>query len=447
MSEQVLDNGLALASVETDMVPADLPPRWAWKMKWVWPAFHAVFSLLFLFGLWRAGYPEWRTAAIAALFAANWVRNLVFKHLVLPVQAMEKALPCTGPTTAAWLIGLASQFVVVGLSGGLRSPFLVATMGPLSSMLVKFGWSRQTRNALLVMVSGAAALFLLPNAWFGPQVAAPWFARLAGLTLFAAIFLQSSYLIAMTRALSISHERGGRARERMAQEALARARELEQLSAQLSHELKNPLGAIKALVQLSRRDGCDAPARERLEVAENEIERMNGILQEYLSFSRPLDRLRTERLSLGALADEVLELLEAQASASGVTLRRWGESEVEADPRRLREAIFNLVANAIDATPPGGIVEVGVIRRGGRAEVLVSDSGRGMPREVLERVGTPFFTTREQGTGLGVAMARAAFSQHGGSLEYRSEEGRGTTVTGTLPLDSSRRSLGASSAG
>ena len=89
---------------------------------------------------------------------------------------------------------------------------------------------------------------------------------------------------------------------------------------------------------------------------------------------------------------------------------------------------------------------VEIVERGGVAQVEVRDSGRGMPREVLERVGTPFFTTREQGTGLGVAMARAAFRQHGGSLEYQSEEGRGTVVIGTLPVEE-RRAVGASSPG
>jgi signal transduction histidine kinase len=427
------------------MAPADPPPVWAWKFKWVWPAVHGVYSILAVTGLVMAGYPTWRTTVIGALLFANWLRNLVFKHLAPPTT--DKPTECTGSSTMAWLMGLASHFVIVGLSGGLRSPFLIAVMGPLSSMMVKFGWSRETRLAFVIIAVGFADLLILPGWWLGPQVAAPWFARLAGLTLFAAIFLHSSYLVAMTRALNESHEKSDRVRERMAAEALARARELEQLSAQLSHELKNPLGAIKALVQLSKRDACDEASRERLEVAENEVERMNGILQEYLSFSRPLDRLRRERVWLGTLADEVLDLLGAQASGAGVVLRRWGDSDVEADPRRLREALFNLVANAIDATAPGGDVEVQIVRRGTTAEVRVRDSGRGMPREVLDRVGTPFFTTREQGTGLGVAMARAAFAQHGGSLEYDSEEGRGTTVTGTLPLAMERSSFGTPAAG
>jgi signal transduction histidine kinase len=445
MTGPLLESGPALASA-AEMAPDHLP-AWAWRFKWLWPAVHALVAVLFTLGLWRAGYPEWRMLAVATVFAANWARNVIFKLTVLPVRAMEKPMACTGPSTAAWLMGVASQFVIVGLSGGFRSPFLVGTLGPLSSMLVRFGWARETKMAMSVVGLGAAALIVLPAPWLGPQVSAPWFARLAALTLFAVLFLHSSYLIAMTHALNESHGRTDRVRERMAQDALARAKELEQLSAQLSHELKNPLGAIKALVQLSRRDACDEASRERLEVAENEVERMNGILQEYLSFSRPLDRLRRERLLLGALADEVLELLDAQASGAGIALHRSGDAEVEADSRRLREALFNLVANAIDATGPGGRVEVQIGRREGAVEVRVRDSGRGMPREVLDRVGTPFFTTREQGTGLGVAMARAAFAQHGGSLQYSSEEGHGTTVTAILPFAQARRGSGASLAG
>ena len=444
MSEQVHPNGPGLASAPV-VVVTDFQPRWLWKAKSV---VHVIISVLFVTLLVRAGYPGWRTAAIAALLFGNWLRNLVFKHHVIPVRAVqEPPVTCTGPSTTAWLIGLASQFVMVGLSGGLRSPFLVATIGPLSSMLVVYGWSRETKTAMRIVFVGAASLILLPTSWLGPSVPEPYFSQLAGLALFSIAFFQTAYLIAMTRALNESHSRIDRAREQMAQEALARARELEHLSAQLSHELKNPLGAIKALVQLARRDACDDQSRERLEVAENEVERMNSILQEYLSFSRPLDKLRRERCSLGALADEVLGIVGAQAATAGVAIRRAGEALVEVDTRRLREALFNLVTNALDATASGGKVEVRIAQRDGEAQVEVRDSGRGMPPEVLERVGTPFFTTREQGTGLGVAMARAAFTQHGGSLEYRSEEGRGTVVVGVLPLQQKRVTLGAASAG
>jgi len=104
---------------------------------------------------------------------------------------------------------------------------------------------------------------------------------------------------------------------------------------------------------------------------------MTFILHEYLSFSRPLDRLRRQELSLGALAVEVLELLDAQASGAGIALRRSGDAVVEADPRRLREALFNLVANAIDATARDGSVEVRIASLELAARIEVCDSGRG----------------------------------------------------------------------
>ena len=93
----------------------------------------------------------------------------------------------------------------------------------------------------------------------------------------------------------------------------------------------------------------------------------------------------------------------------------------------------DLVANAIEATPPGGEVVVEVRPSAGRAEIMVRDTGRGMPPETLRRLGTPFFSTREGGTGLGVVLARSAIALHGGSLDYESEPGRGTTARATLP--------------
>src|SRR5205823_12389310 len=120
-----------------------------------------------------------------------------------------------------------------------------------------------------------------------------------------------------------------------------------------------------------------------------------------------------------------------------VRLRRRGDALIEADPRRLKDALFNLVGNAVEATPEGGKVEVEIEEIERSARIAVRDSGRGMPPEVLDRLGTPFFTTRDEGTGLGVVTARAAFAQHGGSLVYSSEPGRGTTAVGTLPMKSS----------
>ena len=212
---------------------------------------------------------------------------------------------------------------------------------------------------------------------------------------------------------------------------------LEQLGIEVAHELKNPLAAVKALAQLGLRSGAEAPAHERLRVIEREVERMQEILQRYLASPRRLEHVRPVKVELGPLVSHVLLALSALASAGRVRLSSQGDAAVEADPRRLEEALLNLVANAIEATPPGGAVVVEVRRVGEEVEIAVRDTGRGMPPATLERVGTPFFTTREHGTGLGVVLARAVITDHGGSLRYESEPGRGTTVRARLPGASS----------
>jgi signal transduction histidine kinase len=202
------------------------------------------------------------------------------------------------------------------------------------------------------------------------------------------------------------------------------------------HELKNSLTAVKALVQLGSRNPAEAASRDRLVLVDRELTRMQETLQRYLALGRPLDEMSPTRIDLGALVADTLLVLSARADAARVRLRWHGHAVVEADPRRLQEALVNLVANAIEATPPGGEVMVHVRARAHEAEIVVRDTGRGMAAETVRRLGTPFFTTRQDGIGLGVVLVRAVIRLHGGVLRYESEPGKGTTVRATLPSSS-----------
>jgi signal transduction histidine kinase len=174
--------------------------------------------------------------------------------------------------------------------------------------------------------------------------------------------------------------------------------------------------------------------QERLSVVASEIGRMETILNEYLSFSRPLEDIRPEPIDLAALARDVLDVLDGRAVGGGVTLSLEGNAApVVGDPRRLKEALINLVSNAIEATPSGGTVALRIENRADGVVVEVTDSGRGIKPDDLERLGTSFFTTRPNGTGLGVVLAQGVIAQHGGSLAYASTLGKGTTATITLP--------------
>jgi len=392
------------------------------------------------------GYPTPRVLALAATFTASLGMFVIWlsRNCTDCAPRSTSARGETLQTIPRFLL----MFVALGLTGGIRSPLLPATLLPFSDLVIKSGWSPMAKNMLAFIASGLFVLAVLPARWFGPDVPQPayWILLLAILATAGA--WHTRYALLLTRTIGDSACELGRAREEVVYRAVARAREMEQIGLKLSHELKNPLAAIKGLVQLSARAACDPDSAEQLRVVAAEVDRMENILKEYLTFSRPVEALQPKRVALGALADEVLSLMDARAATAGVRLRRRGDAVIEADPRRLKDALFNLVGNAVEATPQGGKVDVEIDEVERACRIAVRDSGRGMPPEVLDRLGTPFFTTRDEGTGLGVVVARATFAQHGGSLVYSSEPGRGTTAVGTLPVKSVQRSNdGAGAAG
>ena len=209
--------------------------------------------------------------------------------------------------------------------------------------------------------------------------------------------------------------------------------DFDRMGVKAAHELKNSLTGVKALVQLGLRNPAETASHERLTVVEREVKRMQEILRSYFSSARPLEEVRLARVDLGRLVADVLLVLAGRADEAGVRLLSQGDATVEADRRRLEEALLNLVANGIEATPPGGEVVVEVRRSTDEIEIVVRDTGRGMPPEALRRLGTPFFTTRAEGTGLGVVLARSVIALHGGTLRYESQPGKGTTVRAKLP--------------
>lgn len=384
--------------------------------------------------LWTAGLPRARAVA-AEVFLLGYAGCLL--ALVRPPRALR-----AWPAQRTLLQELHFAFLIgaVACTGGLHSPLLVILVTITPSLVLSGGWSWRSRVHVLVIVIAAFIMAVAPEAWFGPPIAPRTFAAVAALGLAAGALLLTRYVGFLARTLEEAVWDTLDAREQFAAQALARSRELEQLGARLSHELKNPLAAIKALAQIWSRAADDPEEREQLRTIVSEADRMRRVLEEYLSFSRPLEKLRLEGVSLGKLARDVVAVLAGRADEARVAMRASGDAEAAADPRRLKEALLNLVANALEATPPGGCVDVTVSAEGDVARIVVADTGAGMPPDVLNRIGTAFFTTRESGTGLGVLLARAVLTQHGGSLAYESAPGVGTTAVATLPATRPERS-------
>jgi len=398
--------------------------------EWIrWRPWRMAPSLLVSTSLFLAsGFPRWRVGVIASINA------VLLSYQFFEARRAQAGRVDERDIFASHLVIMTGQAVVMALTGGMQSPLWPGMLGATLGTLHVFGNSRE--GTITVGYAGALTLLvtLLPESVLGPPIARPYNVMLAAWALLFTLFLirKSSF------ALSDTYRRTGETLDKMREDVLdaatARTQGLECVGSKVAHELKNPLSAVKGLAQLLSRGAADARSRERLAVIESEVSRMEGILRDYLSFSRPLEDLRTRPVDLVVIADDVLAVLEARAEVAGVTLGRSGERvEAVGDPRRLKEALLNLVANALEATPRGGAVEVALAGSGDEASIVIRDNGKGIAPEDLARVGTPFFTKREGGTGLGVVLARAVLRQHGGDLRFESELGRGTTVTLRLP--------------
>jgi two-component system nitrogen regulation sensor histidine kinase GlnL len=224
-----------------------------------------------------------------------------------------------------------------------------------------------------------------------------------------------------------------------------------QIAVGLAHEIRNPLGAIRGAVQLMRRElGDDARLGEYTDVLLKEVDRVNRILEMLLDISRPVT-LRPVPLNVHQLLERVALLSEEMASQRGVQIvRRYDPSlpPILADEDRILQVFHNLVRNAVEAMAGGGRltlvtrlstnplftkVDLGHGQRS-MAEIQVIDDGQGIPEATRARLFTPFFTTKDKGLGLGLALCHRIIEEHRGGIQIASEPGRGTAVSCFLPI-------------
>lgn len=332
-----------------------------------------------------------------------------------------------------WLwISLSCTLLGVGVaasaSGGLGAPVATLLLAPLVVAL-----SALHRRALPLAVLFAVVLAVLALAPpLGPALPADILAASHAVTLGATALLCTLAVVGLGGA----HERATRSLEDLRQrgiaEAEAKGREAEALGARVAHELKNPLAAISALLELSARE---ASGREqtRFAVVRGELERMDRLVSDYLTLARPLTDVAPEAVAVQELLEGVGELLDARASRSAVrVVITAGDVNIHGDPRRLREALVNLAANAIDAMPDGGELTLAAHGVENAVHLSVSDTGPGIAPEDRARAGEAFFTRRPGGTGLGLLHARSVARLHGGELVLEHPE-RGLRAVLVLP--------------
>jgi signal transduction histidine kinase len=231
-------------------------------------------------------------------------------------------------------------------------------------------------------------------------------------------------------------ERGSLAESREGLIRAGKAAALGDLTHGVAHELNNALLAILGLTEILVGDAePGSRADRRLTVVRDTALDMRALLRALLEFARDSEDTRAP-FDLGEALRGTLELVRRASSARDVELveRVPNEAfEVLGSRSEISQAVLHLLVNAFAALPAGGTVVVDLARRDGRATVTVGDSGPGVPPDLSERIFEPFFSTRPQGNGLGLAASRAITERHGGSLELRSSD-EGATFALTVPL-------------
>ncbi|MCC9023798.1 PAS domain-containing protein [Bacillus nakamurai] len=207
-----------------------------------------------------------------------------------------------------------------------------------------------------------------------------------------------------------------------------------QLAAGIAHEIRNPLTAIKGFLQLMK------PTMEGnehyFEIVFSELSRIELILSELLMLAKPQQNAVKERVNLKKIISEVTALLETQANLKGIFIKaEFGQDSVyiNGDQNQLKQVFINLIKNAVESMPDGGTVHILMTEDEYSVNVTIKDEGDGIPENVLKRIGEPFLTTKEKGTGLGLMVTFNLIKNHQGAIQVDSKPDKGTAFKISFP--------------
>jgi two-component system NtrC family sensor kinase len=350
---------------------------------------------------------------------------------------------------AALCIDLLLVFLLLFLTGGGDSPFVNLFFPLVAVNAYYFGrWVGLFLTLVAGLLYWAAASLALP--------AATWTAvlilmALVGLPAFALGHVADRERRARSEVERLNAELTGTlTRLRAAQEELVEAERMAtvgRLSLKVAHEVRNPIAAIELNAELlgdmvqgtKSEDGTEATT---LVVAiRDQVAALDALTEEYLAFAR-FPRPQFEEDSVNDMVTAVAEFVRPLATRQGIAVKVETDPAVppmEIDRTLLRQAVLNLVKNALEAVSQGGALTLTTRQVGDAVEIAVADSGPGISPEVGRRLFEQFFTTKPQGTGLGLSISRQILEEHGGKIRWHSTPGAGATFTMSLPIQKAAR--------
>lgn len=208
-----------------------------------------------------------------------------------------------------------------------------------------------------------------------------------------------------------------------------------ELSTSVIHEIRNPLTILKGLINMLEVETTNK-GKDYLGIMTSEIERIEKIANDFLYYSKPQAH-QIKQQNIIALIQTVVFLLEPSAQKKQVSIHCHYEAtpiNINCDEVQMKQSIINLIKNAVEATPSNGEINIEIRQEKHTVLILISDTGSGISQESLSKLGTSFFTTKENGTGLGLMVTYKLIKDHGGKIDVSSKKGKGTTFSIQLPL-------------
>ena len=392
--------------------------------------------LLLLFALLAVAGPVRRPAVI-----------LLLAGLAL-LQVLEPSVPFfarPAGSVLANLLKLGLGYGILGLTGGINSSYYWILLAPVISAGMVLGVPGTA--VFTGLACGAYLSTLLWIDWTRYELPPDQIPEIVlRVTVLALIGFLAERLAevnpAARRAQAVAAQLAEANRNLQEAEAAVRRSErlaaLGQLSAGLAHELRNPLGTIRASAEmLARQIPADNPvAAELVGYIQSEVDRMNALVTRFLEFARPLE-LKPVRAELTEVIDRAIAQLERHSPPFDVAVYKNYAPDLppfEFDPELMERVVYNLLLNAAQASPPGAAITVKTRLVEGNAEIAVIDRGEGIPPERQEVIFNPFVTTKPDGVGLGLAIVSKIVDLHGGTITVESEPGKGSVFRVYLPV-------------
>ena len=394
------------------------------------------FAWLALFGALALAAPDNNDAElqILAAFALFQIAEPRWPRLQTPRGAW-----------AAVMGKLALSYLLIGVTGGVTSSFYLILLIPIISAATLLGPAGTA--VVYALAVGSYLSFLLFLDWSRYTIPPDQVRELAARALLLGMVAYVTHQLGRAnreqtlRAQAAAEELAAANRSLQAAEANVRRNErlaaLGQLTAGLAHELRNPLGTMKASAELLARSVPeDSPvARELAGYIAQEVDRLNALITRFLDFSRPLE-LRLERTDLHEVLDRAAAELARHQPPFEISIHRNYSPDVKPfalDPVLLERVFYNLLLNAAQASPPGSLVTLKTRAYDSTVEASVTDRGHGIEPAQIENIFNPFFTTKPNGVGLGLAVVNRIVAEHGGRMAVESAPGEGSIFRVLLP--------------